>query len=102
MTSAAVEEEALKAIIISHARVVYGPGYPAGSVFDVVNSSIENHTRFRSHVVVHPETEPFVAGEVVPGKCTVVMASVEHPNVQSSYEAILRHLRLQIPVVLHG
>ncbi|KAF7676713.1 hypothetical protein GT037_004925 [Alternaria burnsii] len=87
-------DECLRAILISHARVVYGPGYPAGSVFDVVNSpGVIDSTRTVSHVIVYPTAKLFPADA---GKCVEVMRSTEHLYVQETYWSLMRILRPKI------
>ena len=81
----------------AHARVVYGPGYPAGSVFDVVNSpGVINSTSTVCHVIVYPTTKMFTADGMVSGKCVEVMRSTEHLYVQETYWSLMRILRPKI------
>ncbi|KAI4646131.1 uncharacterized protein J4E79_010640 [Alternaria viburni] len=94
----AQEEEALKATIISHARVIYGPKYPAGSVFDVVTSC--EYLSTVSHVVVYPKTKPYSAGEVVSAEHKVVLFSQKLSRVEETYHNLLQHLRSKIAAAL--
>ncbi|CAN9263159.1 unnamed protein product [Alternaria alternata] len=90
-------DECLRAILISHARVVYGPEFPAGSVFDVVNSpGVTNTGCIVSHVIVYPTTKLFTADGMVSGKCVEVMRSTEHLYVQETYWSLMRILRPKI------
>ncbi|KAH8629511.1 hypothetical protein IG631_16768 [Alternaria alternata] len=74
-------------------RVVYGPKYPAGSVFDVVYSAqVKNPTQYTSHVVVYPETKPFSAGEVVSGECVEILRSREHGEIWATYSHLIHYL----------
>jgi hypothetical protein len=81
----------------AHARVVYGPEFPAGSVFDVVNSpGVTNTGCIVSHVIVYPTTKLFTADGMVSGKCVEVMRSTEHLYVQETYWSLMRILRPKI------
>ena len=81
----------------AHARVVYGPGYPAGSIFDVVNSpGVINSTSTVSHVIVYPTTKLFSANGVVSGKCVEVMRSTEFLYIRQTYWGLMNLLRPKI------
>jgi hypothetical protein len=86
----------------AHIRVVYGPKYPAGSVFDVVYSIPEqNLNQFTAHVVVYPKTKPFSAGEAVSGECVEFLRSQEHDSIWGAYGELIRYLtRTKIRSVL--
>ncbi|CAN9168702.1 unnamed protein product [Alternaria alternata] len=90
-------DECLRAILISDARVVYGPGFPAGSVFDVTNSpGVINITSIVSHVIIYPTTKLFSADGVVSGKFVEVMRSTEFLYIRQTYWSLMNLLRPKI------
>jgi len=82
----------------AHARVIYGPKYPTGSVFDVVTSYEE--LGLVSHVIVYPKTKPYSSAEVVSDKCKGVLDSQAFRRVEETYDDLLQYLRTKMAAAL--
>ncbi|KAI4646130.1 uncharacterized protein J4E79_010639 [Alternaria viburni] len=101
MSSVAVEEEALKATILSHIRVIHGEKYPGGSKFDVVSSDTPgDKNQFTAYVVVFPPRPLFKTVENAAPVWSPVMTSSSGISMIQAYEKLLAGLRKEMREVM--
>ncbi|KAI4660249.1 uncharacterized protein J4E78_004950 [Alternaria triticimaculans] len=101
MSSKAVEEEALKATLLSHVRVIHSEKYPGGSVFDVVSSDVPgDKNQFTAYVVVYPPTALFKTVENTSPIWSPVITAGSGISVVQAYEKLLADLRKEMREVM--
>ncbi|KAI4695589.1 hypothetical protein J4E81_005915 [Alternaria sp. BMP 2799] len=101
MSSIAVEEEALKATLLSQVRVIHSEKYRGGSVFDVVSSDVPgDKNQFTAYVVVYPPTALFKTVENASPVWSPVMTAGSGISVLQAYEKLLADLRKDMKDVM--
>ncbi|KAI4638046.1 hypothetical protein J4E93_010514 [Alternaria ventricosa] len=96
-----VEEEALRATILSHIHVIHGAKHPGGSKFDVVSSDTPgDKNQFTAYVVVFPPRPLFKTVENARPVWSPIMSSASGLSVIQAYEKLLADLRKEMKEIM--